>query len=61
MGARSGRLTKTTLELVIEQVRTIWKLKNHVATLLSLDIVGAFNTVNPTRLLDILWKKGLPR
>jgi hypothetical protein len=48
------------LELVTEQVRTIWKSKNHVASLLSLNIVGAFDTVNPTRLLDILWKKGLP-
>ena len=31
-----------------------------MATLLSVDISGAFDIVNPTRLLDILRKKRLP-
>ena len=60
MGARRGRSTETALELLIEQVRTIWTSKKHVASLLSLDISGAFDTVNPTRLLDTLRKKRIP-
>jgi hypothetical protein len=60
MGARQGRSTETALELLIEQVRTVWKSKKHVATMLSLDIAGAFDTINPARLLDILRKKGFP-
>jgi hypothetical protein len=60
MGARTGRSTETALELLIEQVRAIWSSKKHVATLLSLDIAGAFDTVDPMRLLDILRKSNLP-
>jgi hypothetical protein len=60
MGARRGRSTETALELLVEQVRTIWTSKKHVASLLSLDISGAFDTVNPTRLLDTLRKKRIP-
>ena len=60
MGARPGRSTETALELLTRQIHTIWRSKRHVATLLSLDISGAFDTVNPTRLLDTLRKKGLP-
>jgi hypothetical protein len=60
MGARAGRSTETALEFLISQIHTIWSSKRHVATLLSLDISGAFDTVNPTRLLDILKKKRLP-
>jgi hypothetical protein len=60
MGARAGRSTETALELLVEQVRTIWSSKKHVATLLSLDIAGAFDTVNLVRLLNILRKNSLP-
>jgi retron-type reverse transcriptase len=60
MGARAGRSTETALELLTRQVHTIWSSKRHVATLLSIDISGAFDTVNPSRLLDILRKKRLP-
>jgi retron-type reverse transcriptase len=60
MGARPGRSTETALELLTRQIYAIWRSKRHVATLLSLDISGAFDTVNPIRLLDILRKKGLP-
>jgi hypothetical protein len=60
MGARTKRSTDTALELLTEQVRTVWKSPKHVATLLSLDLSGAFDTVHPIRLLDILRKKGLP-
>ena len=60
MGARKGKSTETALELLVEQVRTVWTSKKHVASLLSLDISGAFDTVNPTRLLDTLRKKRIP-
>ena len=60
MGARRGRSTETALELLVEQVRTVWTSKKHVASLLSLDISGAFDTVNPTRLLDTLRRKRIP-
>ena len=60
MGARSKRSTETALELLTEQIQTVWKSPRHVATLLSLDLSGAFDTTHPTRLLDILRKKGFP-
>ncbi len=60
MGNRKQRSTETALELLLEQVHTIWGLKK-VASVLSLDIAGAFDTVNHTRLLDNLRIKGLPR
>ena len=59
IGARPGRSTETALELLIAQVKTVWDSGKFVASLLSLDISGAFDTVNSTRLLDILRKKGL--
>ena len=61
MGARPGRSTETALELLTAQVKTIWGSGQFVASLLLLDISGAFDTVNSTRLLDILRRKGLPR
>jgi Reverse transcriptase (RNA-dependent DNA polymerase) len=60
MGARKGRSVDTALELLTEQVYTVWESKKHVASLLSLDILGAFDTVHPTRLLDVLRRKGVP-
>jgi hypothetical protein len=60
MGARVGRSMEIALELLTRQIHTIWSSKRHVATLLSVDISGAFDTVNPLRLLDILRKKRLP-
>ena len=60
MGARLSRSTKTVLKLLTAQVKTIWGSGKFVASLLSLDISGAFDTINPTRLLDVLRKKGFP-
>ena len=60
MGARRGRSTETALELLIEQVCTVWTSQKHMASLLSLDISGAFDIVNPTRLLDTLRRKRIP-
>ena len=60
MGARTKRSTETALELLTEQIQTVWKSPKHVATMLSLDLSGAFDTVHPVRLLDILRKKRMP-
>ncbi len=60
MGNRQGRSTESALEVLTESVRTAWKNKTGVLSLLSLDISGAFDTVNHTRLLHVLREKGFP-
>jgi hypothetical protein len=60
MGGRRNRSTYSALELLTEQVYTVWNSGKNVASLLSLDISGAFDTVVPLRLLDVLRKKGIP-
>jgi hypothetical protein len=60
MGNQKNRSIETALELLIEQIHTIWSSKKHVATVLSLDILGAFDSVNHIRLLDNLRKKQVP-
>jgi hypothetical protein len=60
MGNRPGRSTETGLQLVIEQVHSTWLSKKHVASMLSLDISGAFDTVHHGRLLDNLRLKTIP-
>ncbi len=60
IGAYIKRSTKTALELLTKQVQTVWKSLKHVATILALDLSGAFNIVYPIRLLDILCKKRMP-
>ena len=60
MGNRTNRSTETALELLTEQIHTIWKVSNQVASVLSLDITGAFDRVNHIRLLDNLRKKRVP-
>ena len=47
IGACQGRSTKTALELLTEQVYTVWgQGRDKVATLFSMDIAGAFDTVS---------------
>jgi len=61
MGARKGRSTLTALELLTEQVHTIWgSAKNKVATVLSLDVSGAFDNVSHPRLLHNMRVHRLP-
>lgn len=61
MGARPGRSTVTALELLTEQIRTVWvQDKKLVATLLSLDISGAFDNVSHERLLHNVRNAGIP-
>jgi exonuclease III len=62
MGARKGRSAETALQLITEQVYTIWNTPGpkKVATLLSLDISGAFDYVSHDRLLHNLRKRKIP-
>jgi hypothetical protein len=60
MDARAGKSIEMALELLTRQIHMIWSSKWHVATLLSMEISGAFDIVNPIWLLDILRKKRLP-
>jgi len=60
MGNRRNRSVETALDLLVSQIYTIWKEDNQVASVLSLDITGAFDTVNHLRLLDNLKKKRVP-
>jgi hypothetical protein len=62
MGARAERSTGTALELLTSMVQTVWKEgKDQVASLLSLDISGAFPTVNHARLVATVRKLGFLR
>ena len=61
MGARSGRSTETALELLTEQVHTVWgQGVDKVATLLSMDVASAFPTVSHPRMIHNLRKRKIP-
>jgi hypothetical protein len=51
MGARLGRSIDTALDFFVQQIYATWQNKDGVATLLSLDMTGAFNRVAPVWLL----------
>lgn len=59
MGNRKERSTELAIRMVTDAVYTAWQY-GAVASLLQLDIKGAFDTVNHIRLLDTLRKKGYP-
>ncbi len=61
MGARRKRSTETALETIVDAVHTVWDCgKDKVASLLSLDMAGAFDNVSYYRLLHNLRQKGIP-
>jgi hypothetical protein len=61
MGARRKRSTLSALELLTTCVQTAWKARpGCVASMLCLDISGAFDKVSHERLLWVLRKKGFP-
>ena len=59
MGARPERSAETAIQMITEQVHAIWGRSGpqQVATLLSLDILGAFDHVLHERLLHNLRKR----
>ena len=57
MKTRNNRSTKTTLELLIEQVHTIWNQeRDKIVTLLSMNVTDVFDTVLHRRLIHNLRK-----
>jgi hypothetical protein len=62
MGARPGRLTVTVLEMLTEQIQTVWANDaSLVASMLSLDISGAFDNVSHERLIHNIRDVRLPQ
>ena len=62
MGARPNRSTISAVGLLTEQIHAIWgNDKKRVASILSLDISGAFDNVSHARLIHNMRMKGLPR
>ena len=61
MGACQGRPTETALNLLVNQVHEIWRDGDHVASLLSLDIIGAYDWVIHDRMMHVLWAKEIPK
>ena len=61
MGARKGRSTESALALLLSQIRAAWEEPGAVATVLSLDMSGAFDRVIRKRLVHILKHKRIPR
>lgn len=59
MGARKNRSTSTALEWITETIDAVNK-SGQVATILSMDIRGAFDNVNGERLIDIMKRKAIP-
>lgn len=61
MGARKQRSTETALELLVEQIHAVWGSgSEYVASVLSLDVSGAFDKVSHERLLHNLRKRRVP-
>lgn len=59
MGARQGRSTETALDSLVSQIRATWACKG-VASLLSLDMSGAYDHIVKNRLLHNLSTSGIP-
>ena len=60
MGARKNRSTETALDWLLSQVRTVLREEGAVATVLSLDMSGAYDNVVRKRLVHILKARGVP-
>ena len=59
MGNRPHRSTELAVKLVVDATHTAWQ-HNAVASLLQLDIKGAYDRVNHERLLYTLQQQGFP-
>ena len=61
MGARRNRSVESALETLTDAVHTVWNNgTEHVASLLSLDVAGAFDNVSHKRLIHNLRTKKVP-
>ncbi len=58
MSERKSRSCETVLKLLTKQIHTIWKMnKNKIATLLSMNVIEAYDHVSRERLLHNLKKR----
>jgi hypothetical protein len=60
VGGRRGRLTEHALHILVEQAHAAWRAGHRVASLLSLDLSGAFDNVTFQRLIHNLRKRRVP-
>lgn len=60
MGGRRGRSCEHAIHLILEKVYAAWRSGQMVATLLTLDVTGAFDHTNHRRLLHNLRKRRVP-
>jgi hypothetical protein len=60
MGACPGRSIDTALNFLVQQINATWRNKDGVATLLSLDMTGAFDRVIPAWLLHNMRERKTP-
>jgi hypothetical protein len=60
MGACPGRSIDTALDFLVQQIHATLQNKDGVATLLSLDMTGAYDRVVPARLLHNMRKRKIP-
>jgi hypothetical protein len=60
MRARPCRSIDTALNFLVQQIYATWQNKDGVATLLSLNMTGAFDGVVPARLLHNLRERRIP-
>ncbi|KAF4227803.1 hypothetical protein CNMCM8980_005984 [Aspergillus fumigatiaffinis] len=62
MGGRRGVSTEQAIHLLLERIHTTWKITPpHIASVLFLDVSGAFDHVSHKRLLHNLRKRGIDR
>jgi hypothetical protein len=60
MGAHPGRSIDIALNFLVQLIHTSWQNKDGMATLLLLDMTGAFDRVVPTRLLHNMRQRKIP-
>jgi hypothetical protein len=60
IGARPSRSIDTAPDLCVQQIHATWQNKDVVATLLSLDMTGAFDRVVLARLLHNMRERKIP-
>jgi hypothetical protein len=61
MWARPGRSIDTALDFLVQQIHATWQNKDGVATLLLLNMTGAFDRVIPARLLHNMRDGKIPQ
>jgi hypothetical protein len=60
IGVRPSRSIGTALDFLVQQIHATWQNKDRVATLLSLDMTGAYDRVVPARLLHNMRERKIP-